>query len=156
MANKEYNTAIEYLESLGVHVDYLPVPENPMMEGTRVKFNFLVDFTKGDTTESFYFSQSHREQKARAGDTLFTHEKRMQKQKANNRQPDLWALLGCLSLDARISEEPFEDWAADLGYNPDSRKAERSYHNMRNNVRKARRIFDLGDIQAYLEENRLD
>lgn len=39
-----------------------------------------------------------------------------------NAAPDLAGLLACLSMDASALDTDFEDWAAELGYNPDSRK----------------------------------
>jgi len=43
--------------------------------------------------------------------------------------PEITEVLNCLQLDAAILDQAsdFEDWAAGLGYDPDSRAAERIY-----------------------------
>jgi len=50
----------------------------------------------------------------------------------NGEPPTLDEVLDCLRMDARGAEaaESFEDWAADTGHNPDSRKAERLYRHI--------------------------
>ena len=44
-------------------------------------------------------------------------------------EPDLPSVLDCLASDAAgyANAQSFEDWAGDYGYDPDSRKAERTY-----------------------------
>lgn len=37
-------------------------------------------------------------------------------------------VLDCLIIDASGTDQRFEDWAVDLGYDPDSRSAERIFH----------------------------
>jgi len=46
---------------------------------------------------------------------------------AHTTQPDLCDVLSSLLMDTSGLDQPFEDWAEDLGYDPDSRKAERIY-----------------------------
>jgi len=41
--------------------------------------------------------------------------------------PSLSDVLDCLASDAYGMESPFESWAEDYGFDPDSRKAERIY-----------------------------
>jgi hypothetical protein len=42
---------------------------------------------------------------------------------AHKSGPDLRSVLGCLASDAAGADQPFESWAADLGFDTDSRKA---------------------------------
>ncbi len=42
--------------------------------------------------------------------------------------PSMADVLHCLLLDAEASELPFEEWAGNFGFDTDSRKAERLYH----------------------------
>jgi hypothetical protein len=48
---------------------------------------------------------------------------------AHCREPEAAEILDCLASDAVSVENSrgFEDWASDLGYDPDSRKAEKTY-----------------------------
>jgi hypothetical protein len=62
------------------------------------------------------------------------------------REPEARDVLSCLASDAGSvrNARDFEDWAADYGYSPDSRKAERSY---RVTVRQTERLAAfLGDL----------
>lgn len=42
--------------------------------------------------------------------------------------PTLVVALNCIALDCNTLEEKFEDWAIEVGYDPDSRKAEKIYN----------------------------
>ena len=42
-------------------------------------------------------------------------------------RPTAADVIGCLLSDFMSIDSPFEDWASDLGYDTDSRKAERTY-----------------------------
>ena len=41
--------------------------------------------------------------------------------------PDAQGVIDCLLSDASGAEDSFESWCSDLGYDPDSRKAEATY-----------------------------
>lgn len=56
---------------------------------------------------------------------------------AHSHEPTVADVLECLASDYSGSDQAFEDWAADLGYDPDSRKAERTYQAV---VRQARKL----------------
>lgn len=53
--------------------------------------------------------------------------------------PSLDDVLHSLVMDASAEEEGFEDWCADLGFDPDSRKALETYLTCQNNVRRLRK-----------------
>ena len=44
-------------------------------------------------------------------------------------EPDAAGVLSCLMSDASAAEQSFEEWCGDLGFDTDSRKAERMYRN---------------------------
>ena len=46
---------------------------------------------------------------------------------AHTGEPTAEDVLDCLASDASSADQPFEEWASDYGYDPDSRKAERIY-----------------------------
>jgi hypothetical protein len=54
----------------------------------------------------------------------------------SNAVPELPGLLHCLTMDASALDVDFEEWAADLGYNPDSRKDHALYEECRSQSRR--------------------
>jgi hypothetical protein len=69
---------------------------------------------------------------------------------ARTEEPDAEAVLDCLALDASglDSASSFEDWCAGYGYDTDSRKAERTYRDIKRLAGKLKAF--LGD-EAYEE-----
>lgn len=62
---------------------------------------------------------------------------------AFDREPTATDVLGCLASDAASLDNAlsFEDWAADLGYDPDSRRAERTYRLIVTQTERLRRFL---------------
>ena len=60
-------------------------------------------------------------------------------------------VLDSLRSDATDSDVPFEEWAADLGFDPDSRKSVRPW-NACNDARRQLRDWLGADLMAELEE----
>lgn len=56
---------------------------------------------------------------------------------AHHGEPDPIDVLDCLVSDASGAYQDFETWASDLGFDPDSRKAERTYRTV---VRQTKRL----------------
>lgn len=56
--------------------------------------------------------------------------------------PKLRDVLDCIASDATGIEQPFEDWAGDLGYDPDSRKALDTYLTIQRQSRALRQLLD--------------
>lgn len=61
-------------------------------------------------------------------------------------RPELADLLNCLASDAPGTEDSFEDWAANYGYDEDSRKAENTF---RIDCKQARELRYLLGREAY-------
>ena len=59
----------------------------------------------------------------------------------NGAEPELAEVLECLASDAIMADELFESWCASLGYDPDSRKAERTYKACRKQAASLRRVL---------------
>lgn len=57
--------------------------------------------------------------------------------------PTLANVLSCLADDASSTQGSFEDWCSELGFDADSRKAERTYKAVERNAEKLRTL--LGD-----------
>jgi hypothetical protein len=55
--------------------------------------------------------------------------------------PSAADILYCIVLDDTCEHSSFEDWASDMGYDTDSRKAEQIYNQCREQSRDARRIL---------------
>lgn len=62
--------------------------------------------------------------------------------------PPIDEVLSCLASDSASTEESFEDWCASLGYDSDSRKAERTYNVC---VKQAEKLKNLLGDEAYEE-----
>jgi hypothetical protein len=73
---------------------------------------------------------------------------------AHTKPPTAADVLDCLASDASGADESFEDWAANYGYDTDSRKAERTYNAVRKQTARLRQF--LGDkYEPLLEVERL-
>src|SRR5690606_17027418 len=70
----------------------------------------------------------------------------------NGREPEVGAVLESLALDAFSFDnaQDFEDFAANFGYDPDSRKAEKIYLACGREARKLARFLGDHDYQALL------
>lgn len=60
--------------------------------------------------------------------------------------------LNCLVMDASGTDQAFEDWAPDLGYDPDSRKAEAIFHKCRDMAGKLRQFFGAAELERLMYE----
>lgn len=69
-----------------------------------------------------------------------------------DKDPTAADVLDCLLSDANSAEESFEDWCADLGYDSDSRTAERTYKTCQSiRVRLQKLLGNLYDVCMYSE-----
>lgn len=100
-------TIAEFAKLNGVHVKRCErVDSNPHMETRADWRNFKVQIACGKRRMTLYFSQGS----------------------AWTQDPSIESILSCLASDAAsVADSDFESWCADLGYETDSRKAERTY-----------------------------
>lgn len=64
----------------------------------------------------------------------------------NGKAPDIASVLECLVLDSQsIDNNNFKDWCAELGYDPDSRRAERTYNTCKHQASRFRQFLG-GDL----------
>jgi hypothetical protein len=56
-------------------------------------------------------------------------------------EPEAQDVLSCLVSDSYGLDQPFEDWASDLGYDPDSRKAEKIFNTCKKQTEKLKRFL---------------
>ena len=63
--------------------------------------------------------------------------------------PEAEGVMGCLLSDASSAEADFESWASDLGFDPDSRKAEKTYRQVRKQTASLRRLLG-EDFESFL------
>jgi hypothetical protein len=73
---------------------------------------------------------------------------------ALDHEPEAHEVLSCLVSDSFGADEDFEGWAANLGYDPDSRKAEKIWHAVRAQTKRLRQFLsgDLFDLAQHCEE----
>jgi hypothetical protein len=71
---------------------------------------------------------------------------------AHCREPEASEVLDCLTSDSASVENcsGFEDWASDLGYDPDSRKAEKVYRACERQAAKLRNLLGNSEYGALL------
>ena len=70
---------------------------------------------------------------------------------AHTAAPDLCDVLAALLMDSSGADQPFEDWAADLGFDPDSRKAESVYNACGETLAALERMFSADDLNDLRE-----
>ena len=71
------------------------------------------------------------------------------------REPTAEDVLQSLLSDASSADESFEDWCGEYGYDTDSRKAERTYDQVREHTAKLRAFLG-DDFEAYMYETDCD
>jgi hypothetical protein len=76
---------------------------------------------------------------------------------AHTREPETADVLDCLASDARTleSSRSFEEWALDLGYDEDSRKAERTYRAVKKQSARLRKLLGESAYKALLNADSL-
>jgi hypothetical protein len=115
-----------FVEKHGIRFSAEMTDRNPNMiedEWSRTATHWRCTIRKGRRVLTIYFSQGP----------------------AVCREPTAADVLDCLASDASSldSSRGFEDWARDLGYDPDSRKAESTYRAIERQTEGLRRV--LGD-----------
>ena len=71
------------------------------------------------------------------------------------KDPELEDILGSILLDATYLDYSFEDFANEMGYDPDSRTAEKIYKDIQKQAKKINRIFskeEQEELLTYLEK----
>lgn len=64
--------------------------------------------------------------------------------------PTVAEVLDCLASDASGADQSFEDWCSDLGYDTDSRSAERTYNAVRQEMYDLRKLLGTADFETLL------
>lgn len=109
-----------FLEKTGLTMEADRIDGRPDLEGTgathlKEAYHFKCTLYHGEKSAVFYWSQGHG---------------------LGTEPPTLERLFTAILDDARASFEPFEQWAAELGFDPDSRKAEKIYDLCKENNRR--------------------
>lgn len=73
---------------------------------------------------------------------------------AHTGEPEISDVVYCILMDAQaLNAQGFEDWAAELGYDTDSRKAEKTYQACLDNARKLQTLFpDFSVLESLYED----
>lgn len=73
---------------------------------------------------------------------------------AHTEEPSAADVLYCLASDASGADQSFEDWTDDYGYDPDSRKAERTYKAVVKQSKALRRFLGEELLEELLQADR--
>lgn len=118
-------TLAELIASEGLTMTVTPTDHNPNMDGSSDRMDHwrcvlrTAQYPRRRMTVVFSMGSGH-----------------------NGQEPELAAVLDCLASDASTLESSFEDWCADFGYDPDSRKHERTYRTIEKQAAKLRRFLN--------------
>lgn len=162
-------TMREFLEAAGgFTMESTPVPENPNMESDMVSGSrhYHVTLRRGDAAMTTYFSVGPGvvEQWARkhAPAPMRARLARVPSRSvdgsaaladaAERYRPAVVDVLDCLASDAASVEcaRDFQDWAADMGLDADSRRAERTYNLCREQSRRLRDLLGTDLFESLL------
>lgn len=115
----------ELIADAGLTMTATPTDTNPYMDADTGMSHWRCTIRRGRLSTTVVFSMG----------SAFT-----------GRQPELDEVLDCLASDAsgHANARDFEDWAADYGYDIDSRKAERTYRAIGRQTEGLRRV--MGDL----------
>jgi len=153
----DYEKALAYLKEQGIDFEFKTVPENPAWgKDSWEKFNFLLIFKKGKETFTSYFSESHKEPFSLGKMTIADHKKAVERLEVENKYPDIFGALNCFVSDSDCLEYDFEEWCDNLGFDSDSRKAEKTYKACISQTKGFKKLFDVESVANYLEENGLN
>lgn len=113
-------TLSEFVKSAGVTMTAERTDANPNMTGSRDMDHWRVVLKAGRSRLTTYFSMG------------FGH---------NGAKPTVESVLSCLASDASSADESFEDWCSNLGFDTDSRTAERTYNVTKKQTAKLRKFL---------------
>ncbi len=120
-----------FAKRLGIEMDCTEVGENPNMSGMpRGSRHYECVLRRGeDTGDAVTITYS-------MGPAL-------------EREPEVEDVLGCLAMDAStyLNARSFEEWAGELGFDADSRKAERTYQAVGKQVSDLEGLIGKGGVQ---------
>lgn len=115
-------TITEFIKSAGVRMSAERTDRNPNMDDSANMDHWRVRLRCGRSSMTLVFSQGYGH---------------------HGNAPMLRDVLDCLASDASVEDRTFDDWCDDLGFDVDSRKAERTYQATVKQTAKLRRL--LGD-----------
>jgi len=127
-------TLQEFIRQERITLTFEIAPKNPNMEDSAQMNHWKVVLWSKWTWMTTYFSKG----------LLF-----------NGEAPNVDEVLDCLASDAQGIDQPFEDWASDFGYDPDSRKAEKVYKNIQRESEKLKNLLGEKAYKTLLEVERL-
>lgn len=127
-------TIQEFIRQEGITLTAERWPENPNMTDSSQMDHWKIVLWSKWTWMTTYFSQG------------FAY---------NGKPPKIDEVLDCLACDAQGIDQEFEDWASDLGFDPDSRKAEKTYKTIRVQTQKLKELLGTKAYKTLLEVEKL-
>ena len=116
----ESMTYADFAKREGITMTVEPWHENPNMPDWRDADHYRLTFKRGRKRMTVYYSMGYGH---------------------NGRHPETGDVLETLWLDADCLNYTFEEWSDNIGWDPDSRKGERTYKACRNLSEKLRQFI---------------
>lgn len=173
-------TIQEFIAEQGITLTAQAVPENPNMEDKDSDWfkhaaHFHCTFIKGEKSFSMYYSAgignviswglskdaphdvSHKLRSAKVNQMSSTRRTVYQDQALqfakSKYKPDGADVLDCLAMDADVyNYRSFEDWAECMGYDTDSRSAERTFNLCKAQARQMEYMLGAESFRVLVEE----
>jgi len=123
--------AEEFTDNIWVYIAHKTrVAENPYMDDSKNMDNFYVTLSRQQKVMSLYFSQG----------------------RAIKEPPTLESILECLVNEAITveSSDDLQDWAEQLGYDPDDKKTKRTYNIIKKHIKELKNLLGDENYQTLL------
>lgn len=148
--DREYN---KKLSDLGYSIKSTLVHDHEFDSDRMADWNCELTGPNGKTVSvEYHTGKVHRKFKGMHGKALPFKPSEFEWSISRATTPDLADLLYCLLLDSSASDQSFDDWCGDLGYDTDSRKALETYLACQNAGSKLRSIgADTACLQTLFE-----
>lgn len=123
----------DFAEEHGITATAERVDSNPDMEDARDDADhWLVTLRRGKKSVQFYFTKGSAHKGV---------------------PPDARETLGCVASESQSAHYKFEEWCSEFGYDTDSRKAEKTFKQVKEQAAKLRRFLGDGLYRALLQDS---
>lgn len=175
MTTTTERTIHDFLKEHPINLTLQDSPTNPHMEDSDKMLNYYATLEFEGRKLSLYFSTGCGWVETRSGKpaSMVEYDKTSKRflrrdfsgrrfddddsvfGKYRIRKPTAADILNCLISDADGSDQDFESWAADLGYDVDSRKAEKTYLTVQKQTKELRQLLGATLFEELLSCERL-
>ncbi len=150
METETKQTLAQFVERNGIECTCSRADSNPANPDWKEADHWQVKFTRREATGKRY--NARKDGTAIVG-RMTTHFSMGYGHKGV--EPRAEEVLSCLADDSSYLDLPFSEWARDLGYDPDSRKAEKIYRACERGAEKLKRFLGEELYQELMDTERL-